>query len=94
MSEIDKEKIVEAAKKMVQDKKLIKEYSKGNITKEELEERGVELAMPLDFSEFRPKSNLKNRYSEVRLVEFLEKFEKIVIKNDVKGGTVGGIVKK
>lgn len=44
---INKKAIVAAAKKMVADKKAILQYSKGQISKEELSERGVKLAMPL-----------------------------------------------
>jgi thiazole synthase ThiGH ThiG subunit len=43
----DKEKIIQAAKKLVQDKKDILAYSNGEITKKQLDERGVKLAMPL-----------------------------------------------
>tara|TARA_R110001606_G_scaffold399265_1_gene583062 strand:- start:137432 stop:137596 length:165 start_codon:yes stop_codon:yes gene_type:complete len=42
-----KDKIIAAAKKLVEDKKSILAYSKGEISKEELNERGVKLAMPL-----------------------------------------------
>lgn len=43
----DKEKIIQAAKKVMQDKKVIIAYTQGKITKKELNERGVKLAMPL-----------------------------------------------
>ncbi|MEQ8879086.1 MAG: hypothetical protein RLQ12_05615 [Cyclobacteriaceae bacterium] len=43
----DKEKIIQAAKKVIQDKKVIIAYTQGKITKKELDERGVKLAMPL-----------------------------------------------
>ena len=42
-----KETIIAAAKKMVEDKKALIAYSNGEISKEELRERGIELAMPL-----------------------------------------------
>lgn len=45
--EINKKQIVEAAKKMLADKKSIIAYSKGEISKKELNDRGVKLAMPL-----------------------------------------------
>lgn len=43
----DKEKIIQAAKKIVQDKKAIIAFSEGKITKKELDEKGIKLAMPL-----------------------------------------------
>lgn len=43
----NKEKIIQAAKKLVEDKKSILAYSKGEISKKELNERGIKLAMPL-----------------------------------------------
>ena len=43
----DKEKIIQAAKKVMRDKKAIIAYTRGEITKKELDERGVKLAMPL-----------------------------------------------
>ncbi len=42
-----RDKILAAAKKLVADKKAIIAYSKGEITKKELNDRGVKLAMPL-----------------------------------------------
>jgi|GEM_PF-3345420 len=47
LNQNDKDKIIQAAKKIVQDKKAIIAYSQGKITKKELDERGVKLAMPL-----------------------------------------------
>lgn len=43
----NKAKIIAAAQKMVEDKKALISYSNGEISKEELRERGVRLAMPL-----------------------------------------------
>lgn len=43
----NRDKIRAAAKKMVEDKKALIAYSNGEISKEELRERGVRLAMPL-----------------------------------------------
>lgn len=47
LNEENKEKIIQAAKKIMQDKKDIIAYTQGKITKKELDERGVKLAMPL-----------------------------------------------
>ena len=47
LSNNDKERIIQAAKKLVQDKRAMLAYSKGEITKQELNERGIKLAMPL-----------------------------------------------
>jgi hypothetical protein len=40
-------KIIKAAKKLVNDKKLIIKYSNGEITKKELEKHGIKLSMPI-----------------------------------------------
>ena len=42
-----KEKIVAAAKKVIEHKKSMLAYSKGQISKKELDESGVKLSMPL-----------------------------------------------
>ena len=42
-----KARIISAAKKLIADKKSIIVYSKGEISKKELDDRGVRLAMPL-----------------------------------------------
>lgn len=39
--------IVLAAKKLLEDKKLIAAYLRGEITKDVLDERGIKLAMPV-----------------------------------------------
>jgi len=39
--------ILFSAKKFLEDKKAIRAYSKGEITLEELNERGIKLAMPV-----------------------------------------------
>ena len=44
---VNKKNVVAAAKKMVESKKNIIAYSKGKISKKELNEKGVKLAMPL-----------------------------------------------
>jgi thiazole synthase ThiGH ThiG subunit len=44
---VDKEKVIAAAKKMVEDKKAVIAYSNGQLTKKELSEKGIKLAMPL-----------------------------------------------
>ena len=46
-SDKNKERIIAAAKKMVENKKALIAYSKGEISKKELNERGIKLAMPL-----------------------------------------------
>ena len=43
----EKEGIIAAAKKMVEDKKAVVAYSNGEISKRELHKRGVILALPL-----------------------------------------------
>lgn len=40
-------KIIESAKKILEDKKYIRAYMKGEISKEVLNERGIKLAMPI-----------------------------------------------
>ena len=47
ISEEDKKKIMAAAKKLPEDKKQIQDYSRGEITKDELEAKGIKLSMPL-----------------------------------------------
>ena len=47
ISKEDKEKIIQAAKKLVQDKKDIIRYSKGELTKKQLNDKGIKLTMPL-----------------------------------------------
>ena len=50
MSRTDKKyknTLITTAKKIVSDKKLIKLYLEGKVTKQELEDHGVRLAMPL-----------------------------------------------
>lgn len=47
LSKTDKEKIIKAAKKLVQNKKDIIAYSQGKLTKKDLDEKGIKLAMPL-----------------------------------------------
>ncbi|MCB0737342.1 MAG: hypothetical protein KDC92_07505 [Bacteroidetes bacterium] len=42
-----KDKIIAAAKKMVENKKAMIAYSNGKITKDELREQGIKLAMPI-----------------------------------------------
>ncbi len=42
-----KEVIISEAKKMVEAKKLIMNYSNGKISKKELNDKGVHLSMPL-----------------------------------------------
>lgn len=46
-SKENRDRIIAAAKKMVENKKAVIAYSKGEISKKELNERGVKLAMPL-----------------------------------------------
>lgn len=46
-NKIDKEAIIKAANKLVADKKAMLAYSDDKISKKELSERGVRLAMPL-----------------------------------------------
>ncbi len=43
----NREKVISAAKKIVADKKAILDYSRGKISKKELSDRGVKLAMPI-----------------------------------------------
>lgn len=42
-----KEKIISAAKKFLDDKKIVAAYLRGEVTKETLDERGIKLALPL-----------------------------------------------
>lgn len=44
---INKEQIISSAKKFLEDKKLVSSYIKGEITKKELDERGIKFTMPL-----------------------------------------------
>ena len=44
---LNRDKIVAAAKKMVETKKAVIAYSNGEISKKELSDRGIKLAMPL-----------------------------------------------
>jgi hypothetical protein len=41
------EQIISSAKKILEDKKLVSAYLRGEISKERLDERGIKLAMPL-----------------------------------------------
>lgn len=43
----NKKEIIKAAKKLVNNQKLIKKYSSGEITKEELKKHGITLIMPI-----------------------------------------------
>lgn len=43
----NKEQIVNAAKKMLQDKQLVNEFLKGSKSKKDLNDNGIKLAMPL-----------------------------------------------
>ncbi len=44
---INKNQVIAAAKKMVETKKAVIAYSNGEISKKELSDRGIKLAMPL-----------------------------------------------
>ena len=44
---LNRDQIVAAAKKMVETKKAVIAYSNGEISKKELSDRGIKLAMPL-----------------------------------------------
>ena len=46
-NKINRDKLKAAAKKLVEDKKALIAYSKGEISKEALREKGVKLTLPL-----------------------------------------------
>jgi len=43
----NKNKIISSAKKLLEDKKLVTAYLRGEVTKKTLDDRGVKLEMPL-----------------------------------------------
>lgn len=46
-SKVNNTQILSAAKKYLEDKKIVAAYLRGEVTKKALDERGIKLAMPL-----------------------------------------------
>jgi len=46
-NEIKRALIIAAAKKFLEDKKIVSAYLRGEVTKEQLDSRGIKLAMPI-----------------------------------------------